>query len=203
MTTTTTPVNVTVVPVRGDLDLYCRYPGQNDWQRAYIEIDPSSRTLSADYNGNVGNAVPMEVWHHRLLRVSLARPLPAADANALMEQVAPLAATVCDGWSEHWDGHNFVGVLDEDAQAALDQIEQACDEPRYTTYEVWTADDWLSPCSNGELDLSAATTDDDIAALAETLDREAHAQNVLVYDGETALAQVLERRRDRLVEAED
>ena len=45
--------------------LYLRYSGQTNPQPAHIEIDPEEKTITAEANPEIGNAVPMNVWHGR------------------------------------------------------------------------------------------------------------------------------------------
>jgi hypothetical protein len=108
--------------------LYHRYPGQTNPQPTHIEIDPETRTLSADWNAEIGNAVPARVWHGLVRRYALPSPyLSQAAIKRIMEDIAPLAVRVCDGFASRWDGHNTVGVLNEDAMDAEEAIERILD----------------------------------------------------------------------------
>ncbi|RIH81889.1 hypothetical protein [Calidithermus roseus] len=72
------------------------------------------------------------------------------DANALdellgSEQVAALVQRIRGGYSSKWDGQNVVGQLDEDAQAALAELQQliyACDRLP-DGYGYWPVDEAL------------------------------------------------------------
>jgi len=117
---------VKVTPCTGEYPLYHLYPQQFNPQDAYIRLDPEDAELSADWNVEVGNSIPMAVVHGRVLRYPVSCYLTADEVNALMESLIPLAQRVCDGYSEGWDGHNNVGRLTEDAEQASQEIEAEC-----------------------------------------------------------------------------
>jgi hypothetical protein len=101
--------------------LYKRYPGQQSPQSCYLILDPSHRKLCCDYDGEIGNAVPMDVYHGLRLRWHIPL-LTGSAADRLMRDVAPLAARVCAGYTREWDGHNHVGCYTADAQEAITKI---------------------------------------------------------------------------------
>ncbi len=51
--------------------LYHHYPGQATHQPAYIELNPAERSLWADYNAEVGTAIPSAVWHRLIYRLPI------------------------------------------------------------------------------------------------------------------------------------
>lgn len=102
--------------------LHHQYPGQFEPQSVYLEIDPENQTISMDWYREIGNGVPEDVWHRRILWYILSI-VPTVDvANQLMDDVLPLAERVVAGHSIEWDGCNHVGRLTEDAQDASDGI---------------------------------------------------------------------------------
>ena len=119
---------ITIIPCTGEYPLYQMYPQQCNPQDAYIQLDPDARELSADWNAEVGNAIPMSVYHVRKFRYSVSEYLHASEVTALMEELMPLALRVCNGYSEEWDGHNLVGALNEDASEAHEEIAEICRE---------------------------------------------------------------------------
>ena len=121
MTTTTVQVH----HVTGPTDLYCQYSGQYQRQAAFVALSLETGSLWADYDGEIGNAVPFDVWHRRVLRWYIPA-LRAEAANALLDEIAPLAQRVLDGASIEWNGHNMVGRLTTDADAAAIEIDHAC-----------------------------------------------------------------------------
>jgi len=104
-------------------ELYRRYDGQSEAQDAYIELDLREGTLLADWDSEVGNAVPSAVYHGFERRYSIP-VLTAAAANRVMEEIAPMAARVLADWEEIWDGNNMVARLGTDAEAAEAEIEE-------------------------------------------------------------------------------
>lgn len=117
---------ITIVPSTGEYPLYRMYPQQFNPQNAFIRLDPEEAELSADWNAEVGNAIPMAVGHGLVLRYPVSCYLTADEVNALMNQLTPLALRVCNGYSEGWNGHNNVGRLTEDAEEASQEIEAEC-----------------------------------------------------------------------------
>lgn len=147
MTTQTTqaePITrrVEIEPVDGTADLLCVYPRQQAPQDCYVWLDLTTGRLGADYNDQIGNAVPEKVWHGRRRRYAIPL-LQAASANALLTDLAPLAERVLAGSDIRWNGHNHVGVLDADAQAAEEEIERLCQGWEADLYWV-EAGDWLA-----------------------------------------------------------
>lgn len=117
-------INVKLNNFGRTLPLYKRYPGQSQPQRAHIELDEEG-TVTAGINGEIGNAVPMDVWHGRTLRWSVS---PYAFGPSLEDlinspRVIELFERVHAGRTVEWDGSNHVGRLDEDAEAAALELE--------------------------------------------------------------------------------
>ena len=107
--------------------IYRHYDGQCQPQDCYIEIDLDHSNIEASYNAEIGNAVPMAVWHNRIRRYEIPCIFPAT-ADELMKELLPLAERMAVGYERVWDGNNYVGRLTEDAQAASDEIERICQE---------------------------------------------------------------------------
>jgi len=155
----------------GSAPLYHRYTGQTDPQPAYLEIDPGAGTVRADWNGEIGSAVPFGVYQGRILRVpvpcyahgpSLARELESEPVRAMLERIIA-------GHSVEWDGSNNIGRLTKDAQAAVAELEEWLESVAQT--EVWDAADWYS--SGDPPPIEADTTDEQIMRMAAELDAEA------------------------------
>ena len=110
--------NYEVDGLRVSLPLRCeqyryQYPGQFHHQSAYIELDPSDKTLRCGWNGEIGNAVPFCVYHGRVLRFSFAPLMPLKDVRELMREIAPVCAEMIKSYDERWDGNNWRGVWNE------------------------------------------------------------------------------------------
>ena len=148
-------------------ELYCAYPGQTSPQDCYVELDPKTGALTASYNGEIGNAVPMLVWHNRIFRWAI--PCLTADvANSLLEEIAPLCQQICDGYSEEWDGSNLVGKIDADATEAHRAVAEACDRgwDEHELVQIYSADQWYGGLGSveqqaRELGIGEETTDEE------------------------------------------
>ncbi|GGN62020.1 hypothetical protein GCM10012285_61740 [Streptomyces kronopolitis] len=172
-------------------ELYRHYDGQSDAQDSYIELDlREGGTLLADYNSEIGNAVPGSVYHGFEIRYSIPA-LTAAAANRVMREIAPFAERMLADWEEKWDGNNHVAVLGEDAQAASEEIEEhlGCNEygdgddsqgfPGSDLVSAWDIDGATNGLEAEEYGITADTTDarldeierqilDDLAGVSES-----------------------------------
>lgn len=196
-------VRIEVTRVTGT-ELYHRYPTQTEPQGCYIELCPSDRQLSAGSNAEIGNAVPMDVWHGRRLRFSIPC-LTETTANRLLDKIAPLAARVCDGYSCEWDGGNHVGRYNDDAREAMEEIERLCDEGRFDETDMvhaWDAAEWYAGLGSlerqaSELGITATTTDEELRVIEARETEKALADGVAVLDRhERHLKQIREHLRD-------
>ena len=117
--------------------------------------------------------------------------LVVADAEkiaALAAEAQPLVDRVVAGYDTRWDGSNTVGTLTADAREAWDALVGRWDELRDA--ETWTSDievydavQWLADGIDG-LGISAATTDEELAAMVAEVDSIARADGArLVGDG--------------------
>ncbi len=137
------------VDATNPVPLYSKYSNEMQAQPAYIELDPAARTLDADYSGEVGNAVPANVWNGKILRYPVPSSIYAASLLDFMQQQLPLFERICEGWNEEWDGNNYVGRLNDDAQAAHDELDGMLRETPPFDYpsdlaNVCTVAEWLA-----------------------------------------------------------
>lgn len=134
--------------LRGEIaPLYSRYQGQINAQPAYVELDEDGN-VSADYSGEIGNAVPMTVWHRRTLRWSVSNQVRGDELADLLEsdEVVALLERVYLGHTVEWDGNNHTGSLDDDARAASDELDTIFGEAPNSGNDgsgVWDAGEWL------------------------------------------------------------
>lgn len=188
--------------------VYHHYPQQTSAQPAYIEMDEDG-DVRVDWDGEIGGAVPMSVWHGRTMRWTipnsltgraLADFLQRADVQALLDRVA-------EGHSVAWDGHNHVGRLTDDGRDASDSLERLCarvwEESDYA--QIRSAEEWVSvtpldadgnrtgwrdaDCASlrvemygGDVVLTRSTPDADIVALAARLQAQADDDNIVIID---------------------
>ncbi|MEU3877652.1 hypothetical protein [Streptomyces sp. NPDC029704] len=148
-----------------------QYAGQSEPQPAYIELDLREGLLLADYDAEVGGAVPFAVRHgfERRYPVPL---LTGSAANRVMEEIAPLAQRILSDWEQESDGSNMVARLGKDAQAAEEQLmerlgllpdsgdteNQGFDESELVA--VWDLDGALSGYEASEYEITAGTSDE-------------------------------------------
>lgn len=172
MTDPSTTLDVAHVAEDDDAPLHPvwhRYPRQTSVQPAYLELDCEAERLTADWDGEIGGARPMDVYHGHTRRYPIDPATTAGALNLLLDAVAPVAQRVVDGYASEWDGNNNVAHLDGDAAEAEDLIKRLCIES-----DEWVATsggggvveavDWLADAGNAQV--AATTTDDELRALA-------------------------------------
>lgn len=129
--------------------LYHKYQGQFNAQPAYIELDCRDGELMADWNGEIGNAIPFYYFHGLAVRWSVSSTISGASLKTILSDADFLAEcqAILDGFEEVWDGSNHVGRYADDWEehfnAAERIIERLTDE-----IEVWSAEDWLFASCN-------------------------------------------------------
>lgn len=196
--------SVDITPVIEVDALYHRYSDETEPQGCYIALDLEDGRMWASYHAESGNAEPEEVHHDRVLRFYLSDVLHGPTANELMAEIEPLAQIILDDSEIIWDGNNYVGRLGDEAQTAAYEIEQVCsreygDEERVIAYD---ADEWYSHDSDEavteRLGITADTTDEQIADLAEAEEEEANRQSNYGFVLLTGVEDYLTRIRDEL-----
>jgi hypothetical protein len=162
-------------------ELYTHYSGQINPQDVYLEIDQDNARIYI--NGEIGNAMPMDVWHGRTLRIGL-RCLTLDSANTFLtdEDVVELIARIGEGLMVEWDGNNMVGQQNDDSLKAVDELEANiakrfdCDSDFITG---WDANNWLyEDCHN--LGITAETTDSELVVLADEWNERALDENIVL-----------------------
>jgi len=106
-------------PNRKRKPVFYQYQGQCFPQPAYLELDPmlaGEIVLTADYSGEIGNGVPMSVWHNLILRIGIPSQVTLKalntlkkdkDFNSMLEQLR-------EDYDQVWNGSNYVGKFDTD-----------------------------------------------------------------------------------------
>jgi hypothetical protein len=181
--TTATESPVTIAPVAGYADLHQHYRGQTSPQPCHVSLACDTGTLTADFDGIIGSGVPSHVYHGRTLRWSI--PCLTADAaNALLDEVIPIAKRIVAGYSCEWDGNNHVGAYDDDAEAAREEMASLLDGREFSEgekIEVWDACDWYGAigghdAQRRQIGITAATTDEELDAIETREDAAAEAR---------------------------
>lgn len=113
---------MSIIKLIGTRNLKMHYSGQTDAQPCYVELDCETLEMRADYDGEIGNAVPQAEWHGLCIRWAIPW-MRVKDADLLLRELRPLAEIVLGGFESVWDGSNLVGRYTDDAHAAIDRIE--------------------------------------------------------------------------------
>ncbi len=113
------------------LPLYKKYPRQIHPQRAYLVLTEDGN-LDANYTGEVGNAVPSDVWHHRTLRFQVPSTISADGLDKLIEDFLPIIQKIYNGHTVESNGNDLVGKLTIEASIALEDLEYALDVGGYS-----------------------------------------------------------------------
>jgi hypothetical protein len=165
--------------------LYDRYPGQTTPQPGYLDLDEDGNVTYGTV-AEIGNAVPMHVWHGRIIRWTMPSDIRGKTLHRLLTGKLPgLLERVHAGHSVEWDGSNHVGRLDDDASAARDEIERILDDlDEYDRAQVLDVEEWLF----GDAYLltrwpTTKTIDDAVAALTAEAERQERLDGVIV-DGD-------------------
>ncbi len=165
--------------------LYRHYDGQSEAQDAYIELDLRQSSLLADYDSEVGNAVPFAVHYGFERRYSIP-VLTGEAANRVMEEIAPMAARVLADWEEIWDGNNMVARLGTEAEAAETEIEEhlglalghgarGFEHQGFGDGDVvteWDIDGATNGCEVEEYGITAETSDERLDEIAAEITRD-------------------------------
>jgi hypothetical protein len=122
-----------IVKLEKNENFYHKYPQQTRPQPTYVELEcealDGAGRLSVIIDAEIGGAVPMTVWHNRVLRWAINAEYAVGSAvNELLDSIAPLAERVVAGYECIWDGNNNVGQLNEDAIDASDEISRISDD---------------------------------------------------------------------------
>lgn len=134
--------------LRGEIaPLYHRYPNQTNAQDAYVEMTEDGE-VSADYSGEIGNGMPMSVWHGCTLRWSVPSDVRGNELADLLgtDEAIALLERIYAGHSVEWDGSNHTGGLDDDAQAASEALQDLLNDNLNTGNDgagVWGVRDWI------------------------------------------------------------
>jgi hypothetical protein len=121
---------------------YHVYDGQCQAQPAFVEFNCQTGELSSDWDGEIGNGVPVDVWNKLRLRWSIPSALDVYSINDLMETIEGYCQDVSDGFENVWDGSNWVGKYTEKAQDAKEAIEHLIENAQYHCEYMIIVDNW-------------------------------------------------------------
>lgn len=174
----TTPADNTIGWPSGPVPLHCRYERQCKPQPAYLEIVPETASHSAyasfTWNSEVGNAIPMNVYHGIVRRIPCSPRLTQAELLELARDIAEDVDIVINGLGCELsrDGNNIVGTLTDEADEAEDRLIERLDPQNAEDGGtcVGEAADWLGEFLDDALEQHGLTPDStgvEIAAAAE------------------------------------
>lgn len=125
------------------------------------------------------DGTPSDQWHKRTLSWELPATLTGDDLYGWLsdDETLTLLQRCYEGHSVKWDGHNYVGLLDEDAQEAYDEIASLIydleDEGEHA--EVWDMEEYLCGTSIEDLWPGHLSIDDAVNAIeTEAEERNVH-----------------------------
>lgn len=161
--------------------LYHRYPQQTGPQGAFVSLDLETGEVRADWNGEIGNAVPESVWHGVVRRYAIPATIRGACIVPLIETLRPCLERVYEGATVQ-DDHNYRPVVSltqdaEDAEEEMRGLVQQLGEDE--SLSAWDVGDWLANTAPYEL-LNAGET---VEQAAERMTDEALADGVIL-DGD-------------------
>lgn len=162
-----------------DLPVYAHYSREFEPQPAYIAMSADG-TIWAEAQAWVGSGLPEEQAHNRVITWDINPALTGAEIAAFVAEHLSLFERVHAGHSVEYDRNaNLVGTLDEDAQAASDQLD-ALAEALEPTLSIWAAEDWFQHSSAEDLGVDAGTDDTKLAEIADELDDAARDENNVI-----------------------
>ncbi len=143
--------------------LWQQYDGQLNTQPAFIEHDTRDGSLSADYSGEVGGGVPMDVFEGKRQRYSISPHLTQDEINKLLDDVGfHLDVALKDAvYHERWQRLRH-GVCAD--------VERMCADRLTESHGVLGVEDWMQgidPCA--EYDITADSTDDDLETIGAAM----------------------------------
>lgn len=133
--------------------------------RTTLHLDPRDRSVWVEQDYRT-NSTSMDIWNDLVLAWHVHGHPGEGDMREWIEENSELLEAICDGFEEHWNGHNHVGRYTEEARAARDTIDWMIDNDAGPSnyYEFWSVESWLES-SRDEID--ATTTDEQLASMAD------------------------------------
>jgi len=124
--------------------VYTKYQGQFSPQPAFIELDCRNGRLRAEYDSEIGGAVPMYHYLNLTIRWSIPPEASASSIEKLFKNQSFLdrCDTILDGFEEVSDGSNTVGRYSDAAQEAIEEAEELIKE-EITILDVCEPEEWL------------------------------------------------------------
>ncbi|WP_276681533.1 hypothetical protein [Thalassolituus oleivorans] len=104
--------------------VYAKYEGQHQPQPAFLELDIRDGSLTADYSGEIGNAVPVDVWNNLILRFTLQPETTAEEIERIIEENKETFQGILNGAESEWNNSNWVGKFTDETQEIINELSQ-------------------------------------------------------------------------------
>jgi len=174
--------------------LYAHYDGQIQPQPAYAEFDKRTGSLTAGWDGEIGNAVPMDVWEGKRMRWPISYDLTETEVNNLLDEIAE--KITWDAEEEEWS------VPSDDCVEQL--IYNAGYNNSATSRGIWPASYWFFDFVKWDGDtvnlgcwtITATTSDTDLDKFAKEMQADANGDGVTLTEVDSYLSEL----RDEAIE---
>ena len=175
--------------------LYHKYEQELEAQGAYIELDLRDGELRADWDAEVGNGAPSDVWNGLRRRYGIINILTTEEINLLLTRLAPIAQRILDGADLNPNGL----VLSNEAQAAEEELTNECDAAQTQSNGVIDASGWFGPQEDAHAHsvpdkITKESTDEQLSALVEEAQLDGRIDGWTI----TGLSEYFEERRNYL-----
>ena len=174
--------------------LFHKYEQELQEQPAHIELDIRNGSLIADWNPEVGNGAPADVWHGLRRQYRISSDLTTDEINSLLTELTPIAQRLVDEIEIQSDGLQDRPVLSDKAESAEEDMTNACRFTHTKSSGVFDAGDWFEVISRKRI--YAETTDEELLAMAKEYRSDAYFEDATV----NGIDEYLEELRDDLKE---
>ena len=174
--------------------LFHKYEQELQEQPAYIELDIRNGSLIADWNPEVGNGAPADVWYGLRRQYRISSDLTTDEINSLLTELTPMAQRLVDEIEIQSDGLQDRPVLSDKAESAEEDMTNACRFASTKSSGVYDAGDWFE--GNAPEGITAKTTDEQLLAMAKEHRADAFFEGVTV----NGIDEYLEELRNELAD---
>lgn len=192
MNTQTSTLTILNIETKPEHDPYVNIEGVVS--RTFLKLDPRDHTVwvNQEYQDN---STPSDEWHGLVLTWNVnSHPSENEMRQWINDNLSSLTA-ICDGYDVHWNGHNHVGHLTDDARNLVETFQWEFDNdagPR-NYYEYWQMEDWVQPDYET---ITADSTDEELRILAQQAITALDSNQILDRDENDIFKYYLQRRND-------
>jgi len=187
-------IQITKVETEPEIDPYHAQTGGETYTELYIDPERGIVQLHQEMDDN---ATPIDEWNGLVIASKISGHPNRSQALWVLEEDAHLIERVVNGHSTEWDGHNWIGKLNHDAESALEELIQDLENCDPEEVGLYSCDDWFDSCTPKMLGISWFTTDDEIKEIATKLEADAYEEGAILYG---SVSDYLIRLRDDLQE---